>query len=126
MDQSSEVGACWPADLEAIVANNVRSLREGRGISQHQFGLNLLPLGFGMSRSSVDLLESGEKPLRLNEVAAIAAFFDLPVESLWQPGGQLLKDHERAFLLGVAAAEQAEQRASAYYSQQRNERLRDK
>jgi transcriptional regulator with XRE-family HTH domain len=126
MDRDSAAEARWPADLEAIVAKSVRSLREGRGISQHQLGSDLLLHRCGMTQAGVDLLESGQKPLRLNEVAAIAAYFDVPVESLWQPGGELLKEHQRAFLLRAAVADEAEQRASAYYSQQRSERLRDK
>ena len=120
------VEAPWPIDLEAAVAKNVRRLRESRGVSQQQLGSDLSRNGFGMHQVTVAQLEAGAKPLRLNEVAAIAAYFVVPVESLWQPGGEILKEHEHVFLLGVAQADEAEQRAAAYYSEERNERLRDK
>jgi len=56
-----------------------------------------------------DLIPS---PLRLNEVAALAAYFDVPVESLWHDGRGILNKHVRM--------------AADYYTQQRIERLRDK
>lgn len=88
------------------MAKRVRLLREGRGISQKEFGEGLLPYGFGMQQRTVAKLEAGTKPLRLNEIAAIAAYFEVPIESLWQDDGQILPAH--------------------YYTQQRIERLRDK
>lgn len=95
-----------PIDVEATVAKRVRRLREGRGISQKELGAALLPYGFGMQQRTVAKLEAGAKPLRLNEIAAIAAYFDVPIESLWQDAGQT--------------------HAAEYYAQQRIERLRDK
>ena len=125
MDRYEQAGASWPVDLEAVVARNVRLLREGRGISRQQLGADLVLHGCGMSEATVALMEAGSR-LRLNEVAAIAAYFVVPVESLWQSGGEILKEHERVFLLGAAQADEAEQREADYYSQERNERLRDK
>ena len=126
MDRYEQAAVRWPVDLEAVVARNVRLLREGRGISRQQLGADLVLHGCLMSEATVALMEAGSRPLRLNEVAAIAAYFVVPVESLWQPGGEILKEHEHLFLLGVAQADEAEQRAAAYYSDERNERLRDK
>jgi len=126
MDRYERAEASWPVDLEAVVARNVRLLREGRGISRQQLGADLVLHGCGMSEATVALMEAGSRQLRLNEVAAIAAYFVVPVESLWQPGGEILREHERVFLLGAAQADEAEQREAAYYSQERNERLRDK
>ena len=71
MDWDEHVAPRWPVDLEATVAKNVRWLREGRGISQQQLGSDLYLHGFGMHQMTVAKLEAGEKPLRLNEVAAI-------------------------------------------------------
>ena len=117
--------AGWPIDLEATVARNVRRLREGRGLSQQQLGSDLFGYGFGMNQVTVSELEAGAKPLRLNEVAAIAAYFEVPIESLWQDGAETLNRilDER---LGAAQAADVEQMAAAYYTQQRIERLRDK
>jgi len=111
-DEQVEGEAGWPVDLKATVAENVRSLREGRGISQQQLGSDLFIYGFGMRQTTVAKLEAGAKPLRLNEVAAIAAYFDVPVESLWYDGRGILNKHEPM--------------AAGYYTQQRIERLREK
>jgi len=124
MDRDEQADVRWPVDLEAAVANNVRELREGRGISQQQLGSDLFPHGFGMNRTTVAELEAGVKPLRLNEVAAIAAYFEVPVESLWQDGETL--NEALVARLGVAQAARVEQMAADYYTQQRIERLRDK
>ena len=126
MDRYEQAEATWPVDLEAVVARNVRLLREGRGISRQQLGADLVLHGCGMSEATVALMEAGSRPLRLNEVAAIAAYFVVPVESLWQPGGEIPKEHKRVFVVGAAQDDEAEKRAAAYYSQERNERLRDK
>ena len=121
MDWDEHVAPRWPVDLEATVAKNVRWLREGRGISQQQLGSDLYLHGFGVHQMTVPKLDAGEEPLRLNEVAAIGAYFGVPVESLWQEGGQVLTEHEIAVLLeqiagcdvSDAKAVEAAQRASA-------------
>lgn len=115
----------WTVDREATVAKNVRCLREGRGITQQQLGADLLAHGFGMSESVVAKLEAGAKPLRLNEIAAIAAYFEVPLESLWEGDGELV-DKLVAARLAARETERAEQLAAEYYAEQRAERLRDK
>ena len=101
-----------------------RRLRKGRGLSAQQLGSDLHGYGAGMSPMAVSELEAGTRSLRLNEVAAIAAYFEVPVESLWQGGAQavsrVLDEH-----LGARGAD-VEQMAADYYTQQRTERLRDK
>jgi len=129
MDRDEEAVPRWPIDLEATVAKNVRWLREGRGLSQQQLGSDLALHGFGMHYTTVAQLEVGARPLRLNEVAALAALFQVPIESLWQEGGETLNEHEMAAQderLATAAAADAEQMTADYYTQQRRERLRDK
>ncbi len=115
----------WPFDLEVTVAKNIRWLREGRGITQQQLGSDLSLSGFGMHQMTVAQLEAAVKPLRLNEVAAIAAYFELPIEALWrQAGDEILSRTGDG--LGAAQAADVEQMAADYYTQQRIERLRDK
>jgi transcriptional regulator with XRE-family HTH domain len=115
----------WPIDLEVTVASNIRRLRERRGITQQQLGSDLSLSGFGMHQLTVARLEAGVKPLRLNEVAAIAAYFELPVEALWQVGDEI-PSRTGDDGLGAAQAADVEQMAADYYTQQRIERLRDK
>jgi transcriptional regulator with XRE-family HTH domain len=129
LDEQTEapghVAARWPIDLEAAVAKNVRRLRESHGVSRQQLGSDLSRIGFGMHQMTVAQLEAGAKPLRLNEVAAIAAYFDVPVESLWREGSGALNgigDHR----LGASQAAEVGQMAGDYYRLQRIERLRDK
>jgi transcriptional regulator with XRE-family HTH domain len=113
----------WSVDLESTVAKNVCWLRENRGISQHQLGSDLFHHGFGMSEIEVAELEAGRKPLRLNEIAAIATYFEVPILSLWQDAAETA--HE--LLSAVEAADAEVQRVTAaYYAQQRIERLRNK
>jgi transcriptional regulator with XRE-family HTH domain len=123
-EATGRVEARWPIDLEASVGKNVRRLRESHGVSQQQLGSDLARNGFGMHQVTVAQLEAGAKPLRLNEVAAIAAYFEVPVESLWRDG-ELLSEALDA-RLGVAQAADVEQMAAEYYTLQRIERLRDK
>jgi transcriptional regulator with XRE-family HTH domain len=99
MENDGEGEARWPIDLEARVAKNVRRLREGRGISQHQLGADLAIHGVGMHQTTVAKLEAGSKPLRLNEVLAIAAYFEVPIESLWEESGDVVSEYEVADLL---------------------------
>ena len=125
MDLEAQPEVRRPIDLEAIVAKNVRRLREGRGMSQQQLGSDLFLHGLGIHRMAVAQLEKGARPLRLNEVAVIAAYFEVPVESLWQDGGEPL-DGIQGERLGAAQAADGEQMAADYYTRQRIERLRDK
>jgi transcriptional regulator with XRE-family HTH domain len=99
MENDGAGEARWAIDLEAIVAKNVRRLREAHGLSQQQLGNDLIPLGVGMHQTTVAKLEAGSKPLRLNEVTAIAAYFEVPIESLWEESGEILNVNEVAELL---------------------------
>ena len=96
MEHDEDGVAKWPIDLEEAVGRNVRRLRESRGLSQQRLGTDLLSLGVGMHQTTVAKLEAGSKPLRLNEVAAIAAYFEVPIESLWEKTGETINEHEVA------------------------------
>jgi len=136
MDRQEQT-ARWPVDLEATVAKNLRWLRESHGLSQVQLGSDLALLGFGMHHTTVALVEGGARPLRLNEVAALAALFQVPIASLWQERaetpaerGTEVQDEREAELQDMreAAARTAgaQQMTADDYSRQRRERLRDK
>lgn len=68
--------------MEALVGVQVRRLRTERGWSQAQLGQKLSPYGFDLTQTTVAKLELGQRPLRLNEVAAIAHLFGVTVPDL--------------------------------------------
>lgn len=122
MDTYKQVEARWSDDLEATVAKNVWRLRESRAISQEQLAADLFGPGAEMRHSSVSRLEAGESPLRLNEVAAIAAYFEVPIDSLWQDAAEISDQR----LTDERAEEFQRERTAHYYNQERIERLRNK
>jgi transcriptional regulator with XRE-family HTH domain len=99
MEHDGDDNSGWPDELERAVGKNVRGLRESRGLSQQQLGSDLLAYHAGMHQTTVAKLEAGSKPLRLNEVAAIAAYFNVPIESLWDRTGATLNEGEETTLL---------------------------
>ncbi len=77
-------GGRWAVDLEAVVARRVRRLREEFGLTQAEFGRRLANHGPGMQQTTVARLEAGARPIRLNEVAAMAHVFDVHPSALWR------------------------------------------
>jgi transcriptional regulator with XRE-family HTH domain len=69
-------------DIERAVGARVREMRRARGISQAQLGQAMGTLGYPMEQPTVYKLENGTRPLRLNEVAALAAVFEVDVMDL--------------------------------------------
>jgi transcriptional regulator with XRE-family HTH domain len=69
-------------DLEAEVGRRVRALREAQGLSQQQLGHELASLGFPMEQPTVYKLEKGARPIRINELAALAQVFSVSVQEL--------------------------------------------
>ena len=58
--------------------NDVRTLREAKGLTQAQLGEAL-----GVSRQSVNSIEKGKYDPSLPLAIAIARFFERPVEEVW-------------------------------------------
>jgi transcriptional regulator with XRE-family HTH domain len=73
----------YAQNWETRFGSNVRSLRQERGWTQEEFGKRLATAGFPMSQPIVANLESGKRPTRVAEVAAIAAVFSIPVALLF-------------------------------------------
>jgi len=78
-----------------------------------------------MNQATVAKLEAGAKQLRLNEIAAIATYFRVPLESLWLDDTEALEKIVNERLL-AAQVELAERMTADYYARQRVERLRPK
>jgi transcriptional regulator with XRE-family HTH domain len=104
------------ADPESVLGQRVRDLRLGLGVSQAELGEALAKYGFPMHQTTVAKLEAADRPIRVNEAAALARIFKVPLAQL-----MAFKEVERPRLAELrrhmeeasAAARRAEQDASA-------------
>jgi transcriptional regulator with XRE-family HTH domain len=64
---------------EEIAGRQLRLLREGRGWSQQKVADQMKAFGYNWLQSTIGKIEAAQRPLRLNEVADLAAMFGVPV-----------------------------------------------
>lgn len=64
---------------EYFVGRRTRELREERGWSQAELGRRLAAYGFDMHQSTVAKLENSVRPIRYNEIDALAEIFGVHV-----------------------------------------------
>ena len=67
------------------VANNVKAIREPRGLSQQQLALQLGWLGRPMQTSAVATVESGDRRVDVDDLTALAVALNVPVARLLLP-----------------------------------------
>ena len=73
----------------AVVGQNLSALRQAVGLTQAELGEAMATLGFPWYRQTVAEVEAGRRSVTLEEVVALASFFDLrPQVLLTTPGGQ--------------------------------------
>ena len=73
---------------EVIAGRNLRLLRQAHGWSQREVAEKMHGHGYPTwQQSTIGKLESGERPLRVNELAALGAVFGLPAAQLILPFG---------------------------------------
>lgn len=65
-------------ELERIMCDKFRDLREERGWSQVEVSERLAYLGFEMHQTTVAKMEKGKRPLRVAEMFALSQVFGLP------------------------------------------------
>src|SRR5690242_13035242 len=71
------------ATPEQIAGRKMALLREERGWTQAETARRMKPYGYSWAQSTVARIESGQRPLRLNEVVHVAALFGVsPIELL--------------------------------------------
>lgn len=75
---------------EQFVGRQVRLLRQGRGWSQQDVAEKMRAYGYKWSQATVTRLEAASRPIRLNELADLAALFDIPVTKFME-GWSLLR-----------------------------------
>ncbi|MEV8615673.1 helix-turn-helix transcriptional regulator [Amycolatopsis sp. NPDC051373] len=69
--------------FEEVIGLKIRELRIERGWSQTTVADRMRNLGFDLHQTAIAKIESGKRPIRANEVYALALVFGLPIQALW-------------------------------------------
>ncbi|MFF0770920.1 helix-turn-helix domain-containing protein [Nonomuraea wenchangensis] len=72
-------------DPEGMFAANMRAVRQQRGWSQHELGTRLVEAGMSLHQSTIARIESGQRPVRLNEAVAMARALGVGLADLLAP-----------------------------------------
>jgi transcriptional regulator with XRE-family HTH domain len=64
-------------DLDQKIAANVREYRESRSLSQDELAQQMTDRGFGFSQATIWKIESGQRPVKASELAALADALDI-------------------------------------------------
>lgn len=72
---------------EQFAGRRVATLRNERGWTQQELAERLAQLGHEMHQTTVAKLESGRRPIRLNELIALATLLEVPATSLMPQDG---------------------------------------
>ncbi len=84
---SLDVGVQAGAPEQAF-AEGVRAMRQARGWSQAELAVRLGEYGFRMHQTTVAKLEAGERPIRINEAAALCTLFGVQLIDVLSGGRQ--------------------------------------
>ena len=71
--------------LEILAGRQLRLLRQGRGWSQAEVAERMKAYGYSWNQSTVTRIESASRPTRLNELADLAALYEVPFIRLLRP-----------------------------------------
>lgn len=76
--------------VSEAIGRNVSTLRRAVGLTQEELATAMTEVGFGWLRQTVTEVEAGRRSIAIEEVAALAALFDLdPFHVLLSPGSQV-------------------------------------
>lgn len=78
----SSRGVEGPQAAEALLAERLRALRDAAEMTQGQLAERMTQLGFSMHQTAIAKIERGQRPVRLNEAAGLAAALRVPVTDL--------------------------------------------
>ena len=75
------------AEIEKRVGQNIRILREQRGMTQELLAAKLQLMGCDITRSAIAKIEVGQRHLYLDEVILIREILNVPFEDIfnWEP-----------------------------------------
>jgi transcriptional regulator with XRE-family HTH domain len=97
---------------EALAGQELQRLRKARGWSQDEAASRMRPYGYTWNQTMISKIESGSRPLRVNELADFADLYGVLVSQLLRP--QMSLEEVEAELGGIGPAlKEAEARASA-------------
>jgi transcriptional regulator with XRE-family HTH domain len=86
---------------DQIVGGNMRALRLAAGLTQGELGAAMVDLGFPWrSRQTVAEIEAGRRAVTLEELVAIAAYFDMPVNTMLTGAGTAIPHSDREVWVG--------------------------
>lgn len=75
--------------VSELVGDNIRVLRRAAGLTQAELAEAMAEIGFRWVRQTVAETEAGRRDAKVEELVAIAAYFDMPLSAiLGTPGGQ--------------------------------------
>jgi transcriptional regulator with XRE-family HTH domain len=80
--------------LEQIAAHQLRLLRQARRWSQLEVAEKMRAYGYQWSQATVTRLEAASRPIRLNELADLAALYGVPVTQFLESPPEGLTDLE--------------------------------
>ena len=69
--------------MEMRVGLQVRGLRQAAGLSQQFIAQEMTARGFGWRQTTVSKTEAADRPLRVDEAAALADLLDVPLSTLF-------------------------------------------
>jgi transcriptional regulator with XRE-family HTH domain len=78
-----------PPDPEQLAGQEIRRLREARGWSQQETARRMEPFGYRWHQTMIAKIESGTRPLRVNELTDFAALFDVAPAALLMPWSRM-------------------------------------
>jgi 8-oxo-dGTP diphosphatase len=83
-----------PAPYKKLLANNMRSARADAGLSQDDVAERMRALGFtSWQRSTASLIESADRRVTAEELAALALVFDTTIQQLVTPADKRDSQH---------------------------------
>lgn len=85
-DDAAEAASPKEPTAEDVAGSKLRMLRQGRGWTQQEVANRMRKRGYSWQQSTIGKIETAQRPLRLNELADLAAALGVPVTHFLSPG----------------------------------------
>jgi len=84
-DAAEAAGSPKTPTAEDVAGRQLRMLRQGRGWTQQEVANRMRKLGYSWQQSTIGKIEAAQRPLRLNELADLAATLGVSVTHFLRP-----------------------------------------